>query len=122
MLTDRFRFLAPQNIEARLADHLRSLARDMERISNGSAPTEAELAQAPTLERWRPLVTPVGVRLSGFVSGHPRLGDTTAMTSPLWAADGEDRWVRTLSRFYRLARPDVGAGDGWYGTEEPRDV
>jgi hypothetical protein len=122
MLTDRFRFLAPRNIEPRLADCLRSLAVDMERIRNGSSPTAAELERAPTLDRWRAIVTPVGVRLTGRVRGHPRLGDTTALISPLWAADDEDRWVRTLSRFYRLGKPDLGADDRWSELEEPRDV
>jgi hypothetical protein len=122
MLTDRFRFLAPRNIEPRLADCLRSLAVDMERIRNGSSPTAAELERAPTLDRWRAIVTPVGVRLTGRVLGHPRLGDTTALISPLWAADDGDRWVRTLSRFYRLGKPDLGADDRWSELEEPRDV
>lgn len=27
------------------------------------------------------------------------------MTSPLWFADPEGRWVRTLSRYYRLGPP-----------------
>jgi hypothetical protein len=122
MLTDRFRFLAPRNIEPGLANRLRSLAVDMERIRNGSSPTAAELERAPTLDRWRAMVTPVGVRLTGRVRGHPRLGDTTALISPLWAADDEDRWVRTLSRFYRLGKPDLGADDRWSEPEEPRDV
>lgn len=124
MLSDKFRFLAPYNIEPGLADRLQSLARDLERIRSGSAPTLAELAQAPLLDRWRARVTPLGLRLSGVVSGHPRLRVTTALISQLWAADAEDRWVRSLSRFYRLGRPDLGSEPIWDATEdeEPRDV
>lgn len=121
MLTDIFPFLAQRNIEPGLADRLRSLAVDMERIRNGSSPTAEELERAPTLDRWRAMVTPVGVRLTGRVRGHPRLGDTTALISPLYA-DDEDRWVRTLSRFYRLGKLDLGADDRWSEPEEPRDV
>jgi hypothetical protein len=122
MLTDKFRFLAPRNIEPGIADRLRSLAHDLERIRNGSAPTAAELAQAPLLDRWRATVTPLGLRLSGNVSGHPRLFGTTTLISQLWAADSDDRWVRTLSRFYRLARPDLGSAASWDETEDLRDV
>jgi hypothetical protein len=123
MLTDKFRFLAPYNIEHGLADRLRSLARDLERIRDGSAPTPAELAQAPLVDRWRALVTPHGLRLRGVVSDHRRLGGgATALISQLWAADSNGRWVRTLSRFYRLGKPNLGVEAGWDETEEPRDV
>ena len=49
--------------------------------------------------------TPLGLQLIGHVSGHPQLGDTMAATSPLWFADPNGTWVRTLSRFYRLGTP-----------------
>jgi hypothetical protein len=122
MLTDKFPFLAPHNIEPGIADRLRSLAHDLERIRDGSAPTAAELAKAPLLDRWRARVTLHGLRLSGNVSGQPRLRGTTTLISQLWAADSNDRWVRTLSRFYRLARPDLGSAASWDETEDLRDV
>lgn len=122
MLTDKFRFLAPHNIEAGLADRLRSLAHDLERIRNGSAPTAADLAQAPLIDHWRTRVTPFGLRLSGIVFGHSRLRGNAALISQLWAADSDDRWVRTMSRFYRLGKPDLGSEVSWDDTEEPRDV
>jgi hypothetical protein len=44
------------------------------------------------------------------------------LISQLWAADSNGRWVRTLSRFYRLGKPDLGVAADWDETEEPRDV
>ena len=114
MLTDDFPFLLSRRIEPDLAARLRVLAGDLERIAAGGAPTAAELAGAPLLADWRSILSPVGLRLMGRVSRHPRLGDTNAMTSQLWAAGGDSTWIRTLSRFYKLGKPlrddDLGAG------------
>ena len=117
MLTDNFPFLLARHLEPDLAAKLRMLADDLERIAAGTAPTAAELAEAPVMLEWRCALSPVGLRLIGRVSGHPRLGDTDAMTSQLWAAASDGTWIRTLSRFYRLAEPyrdddpDAGASD-----------
>ena len=117
MLTDEFPFLLPRRIEPDLAPRLRTLADDRERIAAGTAPTVAELAEAPVMLDWRCALSPVGLRLIGRVSEHPRLGDTDAMTSQVWAAGRDGTWIRTLSRFYRLAvpfrddDPDAGAPD-----------
>jgi hypothetical protein len=105
MLTDDFPFLLPRYVEPELAMKLRILADDLERIAAGKAPTAVELAGAPTLSGWRCVLTPVGLRLIGHVKGHPRLGNTKEMTSQLWAAGADGAWVRTLSRYYRLAEP-----------------
>jgi hypothetical protein len=105
MLTNDFPFLLPRHVERALAAKLRVLADDLERIAAGAAPTAVELANAPLLVDWRCILSPVGLRLLGHVTGHPRLGDTDAMTSQLWAAGGDGRWIRTLSRFYRLGKP-----------------
>ena len=78
------------------------------------------------------MVTPEGVQLIGHASGHPIHGDRMVMTTPLWFADPEGSWVRTLSRFYRLGPPadpdDIRriltsavasyAGDGYDDTSE----
>jgi hypothetical protein len=117
MLTDNFRFLLPRHIEPDLAAKLRALADDLERIAAGTAPTAAELAGAPVMSDWRCVLSPAGLRLVGRVRGHPRLGDTYAMTSQLWAAGGDGNWIRTMSRFYTLAEPfsddapDIAASD-----------
>ena len=63
------------------------------------------LQTAPLLDDWVPAMTPVGLQLIGQASGHPLHGDRMVMTSPLWFADPDGGWVRTLSRFYRLGPP-----------------
>jgi hypothetical protein len=50
-------------------------------------------------------MTPVGVRLRGYASGHPIHGNRMVMTTALSWADLDGTWVRSLSRFYRLGRP-----------------
>jgi hypothetical protein len=105
MLTDDFPFLLPRHVEPDLASKLRKLADDLDCIAAGTAPTAAELADAPVMLDWRCVLSTVGLRLIGRVSGHPRLGDTAAMTSQLWAAGSDCAWIRTLSRFYELAEP-----------------
>jgi hypothetical protein len=105
MIADEFPFLLPRHIEPDLAAKLRILADDLERIAAGAAPTAAELADAPVMFDWRSVLSPAGLRLFGRVTGHPRLGDTDAMTSQLWAAGDDGTWIRTLSRFYNLGNP-----------------
>jgi hypothetical protein len=104
MLTDLFPFLDVHHIPADLPTRLRRLAADLEILQHSDV-AEIALRQAPLIEQWVAVMTPVGLRLMGEVSGHPRLGDRPAMTSPLWAADAEGRWVSTTSRFYRLGAP-----------------
>lgn len=119
MLTENFPFLLPCNV-GNVPATLRRLADDLDRVRAGTAPTAQELATAPLIVDWRCVLTPVGLSLAGFVAGHPLLGTCPARTSQLWAADTGGRWVRTLSRYYRLGisaeRPllDRGAiaGDG----------
>jgi hypothetical protein len=105
MLTTNFLFLLPRHIEAAMPAKLRELAADIEHIHSGEGPTRVELASAPLIVGWHSALTPVGLRLIGFVAGHPRLGNTAAMMSQIWAADAEGTWIRTLSRFYRLGVP-----------------
>ena len=102
MLTKNFPFLLPCNVGNAIPATLRRLADDLDRLRAGTAPTAAELANAPLIVDWCCVLTPVGLSLAGFVAGHPMLGNRTARTSQLWAADAGGRWVRTLSRYYRL--------------------
>jgi hypothetical protein len=117
MLTDDFPSLLPRYIEDGLAKKLRTLADDLERIRAGRAPTDGELAGAPSITEWQVMVTAGGLRLTGLVSAHLRLGERLAMTSQVWAADAAGRWIRTLSRFYNLGEADEAYADtgGDYG-------
>jgi hypothetical protein len=105
MLTKNFPFLLPCNVGLAMPATLRRLADDMDRIRAGTGPTAEELAKAPLIVDWRFVLTPVGLSLAGFVAGHPLLGTRPARTSQLWVADGGGRWVRTLSRYYKLGIP-----------------
>jgi hypothetical protein len=112
MLTEVFPFLLPRNVERGLPSLLRSLAADLEGIRHGAAPCADVLAAAPLLVDWHATLTPLGLRLTGFVAGHPRLGNRRAMTSQVWAADAAGKWIRTLSRFYKLGIPAGTTGGG----------
>ena len=105
MLTQLFPFLDPAHITPDLARRLRALADDCDRLEFGRPVSPIKLQTAPVLEDWVPVVTPEGLRLIGYASGHPVHGDRIVMTTPLWFADPNGGWVRSLSRFYRLGPP-----------------
>lgn len=105
MLTEFFPFLDPRYITPDLVHQLRALADDASRLQHSRSPSPALLKQAPLIEDFVIAQTPHGLQLIGHVSGHPLLGDRAVATSPLWFADPEGIWVRTLSRFYRLGTP-----------------
>jgi hypothetical protein len=102
MLTRLFPFLDPAHVTPDLGRRLRALADDCDRLERGRPVSPALLQKAPLLEDWVPAITPQGVQLIGHVTGHPLLGDCAAVTTPLWFADPNGAWVRSLSRFYRL--------------------
>lgn len=122
MLSADFPFLLPRNIEAELPNRLRSLADDLEDIRNGDAPRAEVLAVAPLIVDWQATFTLHGLRLTGFVAGHPLLGNRLAMTSQLWAADPAGKWVRTLSRFYKLGIAADGSYAGWLRNADHGDA
>jgi hypothetical protein len=105
MLTRRFPFLDPAHITPDLARRLRALADDCERLELGRPVSPILLQRAPLLKEWIAAVTPLGVQLVGYVTGHPMHGDRAVATSPVWFADPDGNWIRTLSRFYRLGPP-----------------
>ncbi|MEL6061880.1 MULTISPECIES: DUF6634 family protein [unclassified Methylobacterium] len=82
---------------------------DLDRLQRGEEPSEAELADAPFLDRWRlvgyPGFGPGAGRLCahGNVQRHPRLPSGPCWTSPIVAMG--DGWIRTESRFYALGEP-----------------
>jgi hypothetical protein len=105
MLTDLYPFLDPVHITPDLVRRLRALADDAARLQYGRAVQPAPLRTAPLLKYWVPVRRPEGLRLIGQATGHPRLKRRMIMTSPLWFADPEGNWARTLSRYYRLGPP-----------------
>jgi hypothetical protein len=105
MLTHLFPFLDPDQISSGLASRLRALADDCERLSFDRHVPPAVLEQASLLEDWVPVLTQTGLHLVGYAVGHPVRGNRMVMTPPLWWADPDCRWARTLSRFYRLGPP-----------------
>ena len=106
MLTKKFPFLDPAHITPGLTRRLRALADDCARLGL-EYPVSPTLLQSAPL--WTPAMTPRGVVPVGLVSGHPIQGDRSVISSPVWFADPDGNWVRTLSRFYRLGLP---AGPG----------
>jgi hypothetical protein len=117
MLVRAFRFLDPARISSDLPDRLHALADDCERLHRSSAVPATVLSDAPLLQDWAPVPTSDGVRLAGYVTGHPIHGNCPVVTTPLWWADPSGGWVRSLSRFYRLG---ACAGDGIVRTAEDR--
>jgi hypothetical protein len=105
MLTRLFPFLDPTHVTPDLGRRLRALADDCDRLERGRPVSPLVLQKAPLLEDWEPAITPQGVQLVGHVTGHPLLGDCAAFTTPLWFADPDGGWARSLSRFYRLGPP-----------------
>jgi hypothetical protein len=105
MLTRQFPFLDPATITDGLTRRLHHLARDGVRLAQLGFVPPSQLQTAPLLDRYRPIVTSLGVRLVGHVTGHPELGSREIVTSQLWWADPNGTWVRTLSRYYRLGAP-----------------
>lgn len=105
MLTKTFPFLDYRKITPDIAARLQILAEDSARLAQDATFVAARLRTAPVLDLYVPLVTPIGLHLVGQVTGHPRLGSRTIVTSQLWFADPDGMWVRTLSRFYGLGRP-----------------
>lgn len=75
--------------------------RDAER-----GPTAEELAAAPILDIWRPLVDQRGMPvLWGEVSGHPKLGADLITTSRVVALDRKRGWARSVNRWFQLGKP-----------------
>jgi hypothetical protein len=105
MLTRLYPFLDPAHITPDLVRRLRALADDAARLLQSRSISPVQLKGSPLLEDYVTAQTPLGLQLIGHVSGHPRIGERMVATSPLWFADPDGAWVRTLSRFYRLGSP-----------------
>jgi hypothetical protein len=80
---------------------LRKLTEDLVGIMDGSRPNASQLSNAVTLVGAQVCELAVPC-LAGLAQGHPELGTKLITTSQIFSADPEGRWVRTLSRFYRI--------------------
>ena len=70
-----------------------------------AGPSPDTLAAAPLLTLWSPVLIGTELFLAGEATDHPHLPDGPITTSPLLALAPNLTWARTVSRFYRLARP-----------------
>lgn len=111
MLTQYFPFLDPRHATPAITARLQSLAEDAARFESDAAFVPELLHSAPIIDNYVPVVHPLGLLLAGDVEGHPQFWSRSIRTSQVWFADPHGRWVRTLSRFYRLGRP--GPRDLW---------
>ena len=102
-------FKRQQSIQS--IQNLEKVAADLRDILEGSRPTRAELLAAPILRDYGFIAQPVPVAL-GHCIGHPVLRDGHVTTSQVYMIDPELRWIRTLSRFYRLEAPLLPPGAG----------
>lgn len=97
-------------------DRLHRLVADLRRLQDGYVPTDADLAGTPILEAWAWVEDRGHLCVMGIVAGHPIIPTGhRCVTSAVMAAADDDRWVRTVSRFYRLGRPlasHMGGLDG----------
>jgi hypothetical protein len=97
-------FFFDHSADAAIA-HLRALADDLARIRDDGGPSDADLADAPVLDRWVPIS-----RMRPALAGMS-VGQRLVQTSETYAVDFDRGWARTYSRFYRLGRP-AGASRG----------
>lgn len=83
---------------------------ELARLDAGHLPDAEVLAAAPLLTDYVIEPCAAGIRLYGVVSGHPSIEDGWCTTSPVIAADEQQMWCRTVSRYYRLGRPLIIGG------------
>ncbi|CAN7344172.1 hypothetical protein LJR231_001954 [Phyllobacterium sp. LjRoot231] len=93
------------NVEIETLEHL---LRDLKRLRSGNFPDKKELATAPLIDQWSVGTRPLPC-LYGVISGHPRFRTSEGVTSDVWVMSPNLKFVRTLSRYYRLGvRAETG--------------
>jgi hypothetical protein len=107
-------------VDPELLARISELVSDQQRLLAGWRPSPSDLASAPVITPDSVFVTPLEVvhviNLVGHVRNVPGGGpDRRRITSPVTAFDADQfKWVRTLSRFYRLDRGQAGSRpDRW---------
>jgi hypothetical protein len=86
---------------------LENLLRDLKSIRAGNFPDKKALASAPLIDQWSLGTRPTPC-LYGVISGHPRLRTSQGVTSDVWVMSPNLRFIRTLSRYYRLGVREKG--------------
>ncbi len=109
MITSNRALSGPGSIEFKI-EVLERLLIDLKRIRDGQRPTADELAEAPIIHGYE-IEHRLAPALRGLIFDHPLLGTTIGTTSDLWFIAPDKRWVRTLSRFYRLGDEKHSGGD-----------
>ncbi|MBV8912170.1 MAG: hypothetical protein JOZ05_03895 [Acetobacteraceae bacterium] len=74
-------------------------------IAYGHRPAEDELAGALIINNWSVVLRPLPCLIGG-VHGQPSLRGPVSATSGLCMFAPDLGWARTLSRYYRLGRPE----------------
>lgn len=88
-------------------EHYQFLMRSVEALQaalNGPQP-EGEDHDAPVLDDYLFVLEGQMTTLYGRTRGHPRFGSASIRTSPLIHVTQDQKWARTLSRWYRLENP-----------------
>jgi hypothetical protein len=97
--------VTPDGSLAQIDEHidiLRRLLCDLEKLRRSGVPTSSSLSEAPFLDEWS-FAHRLVPCLSGYPEGHPTCrSGRMARTSDLWVIAPEQRYARTLTRFYRL--------------------
>ena len=80
---------------------LENLLHDLKSLRAGDFPDKKALASAPLIDQWS-----LGTRsvpcLYGVISGHPRFRTSQGVTSDVWVMSPNLKFIRTMSRYYRL--------------------
>lgn len=81
---------------------LQLLVNDLKDLRDGKQPSQSTLDQSPLFDNWCETSRPVPCFEGAFL-GHPLIQDGQyGITSQIYYVDPDYRYVRTLSRYYRL--------------------
>lgn len=88
-------------------DDVVSIIADIERLTGGWRPSDADLAEAARINGWSVRGERDHEILSGWISKHPwkPRRKILSSTSGIVVADRGLRWVRTIGRLYELGAP-----------------
>lgn len=85
-------------------NRLQRLVNDLKDLRDGKQPSPSILDQAPLFNNWSETSRPVPC-LEGAFLGHPLIPDGHyGITSQIYYIDPDYKYIRTLSRYYRLGK------------------